>query len=367
MTLYKNLDKDLVNDFFDEFDGSEASVIAGLEGLQAGPNGKTTINQIFRGVHSIKSNLHMLGLNNLTDLVHHLETVLDFVRQGSFEYYQHFGTLIPLCLKLTRAMAECEIGKLAQREDLPYIIKTIAFISSCPENQRSKAIWDGIAAIDPKLVSPQQKILDNYAPATKASPDLQELKVQADLDFFRKLNRTFEKRSPYWAGRAERILTLSLAMNEDAGNLVNRLQLTAAVFVHDLGMASLSMKLIHGAEPLNKEDWSLVKAHPKIAYDLLKEFQDWNEAATITLQHQERFDGTGYPTQLSGESIHPGAKILAITDAFEAITHLRSYHDPSERTMLHGIIEINNQKGSQFCPIMVEHFNTAVRKLYKKS
>jgi HD-GYP domain-containing protein (c-di-GMP phosphodiesterase class II) len=76
----------------------------------------------------------------------------------------------------------------------------------------------------------------------------------------------------------------------------------------------------------------------------------------IVLQHHERFDGKGYPDNLSGDTISLGARILAVADTFDAMTSDRPYRAGMDE--LHAINEIRNQSGHQFDPIVVKAFLT---------
>ena len=93
----------------------------------------------------------------------------------------------------------------------------------------------------------------------------------------------------------------------------------------------------------------------------------WDQASYIVLEHHEREDGLGYPAGLTGAHICPGAKILAIVDAFEARTHERAYSTNLKRPFVRAVLEINRCAGTHFDPNWVNVFNEVGRSLQPDS
>ncbi|MDP1957283.1 MAG: HD domain-containing phosphohydrolase, partial [Rhodocyclaceae bacterium] len=108
-------------------------------------------------------------------------------------------------------------------------------------------------------------------------------------------------------------------------------------------------------------DRRLLHEHPRHAAGLLERMPGWATAAEIVAQHHEMPDGGGYPDGLKGESICPGAKILAIVDAFEAVMQKHS-HRGQTRSLVRAIAEIN-ACDKQFASEWIGHFNAVIRKM----
>lgn len=95
--------------------------------------------------------------------------------------------------------------------------------------------------------------------------------------------------------------------------------------LHDIGKITLSSLILDKLEPLEPEEWEDVKLHPEAGYKILSSVNAWAALAEIVLAHHEHFDGTGYPKGLRGEEIPLKARILAVADAFDAMTWGRPY------------------------------------------
>ena len=173
------------------------------------------------------------------------------------------------------------------------------------------------------------------------------------------LAETIDNRHRYWVGRTEFILPMAIGMNAVADNSVDLLDLEAAVCLHDFSMVRLSDELLY-AKSLEADQLSLMRSHPVLAYELIVALEYSDACARIVYQHHERPDGDGYPDGLRGDSICPGAKILAICDAFYAMTHARPQKE-DRRGLLRAIAEINACRGTQFDPAWVDCFNVVVR------
>src|SRR5262249_22622183 len=97
-----------------------------------------------------------------------------------------------------------------------------------------------------------------------------------------------------------------------------------------------------------------VESHPQAGVQLLRPIEFTSVVNAIVLSHHEHFDGTGYPRGLRGEEIPLGARILAVLDAYDAMTVGRPYREPS--TSAEAVTELRRCAGTQFDPIVVEAF-----------
>jgi HD-GYP domain-containing protein (c-di-GMP phosphodiesterase class II) len=100
----------------------------------------------------------------------------------------------------------------------------------------------------------------------------------------------------------------------------------ASFFLHDIGKCCIPLEILNKTGPLTDEEFSTIKTHPVHGYQLLKDSGGFSEEdMTITLQHHERDNGSGYPYGLKGDDIHPYAKICRLADVYEALTADRPY------------------------------------------
>jgi HD-GYP domain-containing protein (c-di-GMP phosphodiesterase class II) len=128
----------------------------------------------------------------------------------------------------------------------------------------------------------------------------------------------------------------------------------AAAFLHDLGKIGIDDALLHKSTPLSIEEFEVIKKHPALGAMILSQFKAMKPVMPLVYYHHERWDGNGYPVGLQGEAIPYGARILAITDAFDAITSQRPYQAP--RTPVQALAEICACAGTQFDPFLVRQF-----------
>jgi len=124
--------------------------------------------------------------------------------------------------------------------------------------------------------------------------------------------------------------------------------------LHDIGKIAVPDEILRKEGPLTDEEWAVMSTHPVIGEEILRFVDGMQRVATIVRNHQERWDGTGYPDGLRGEEIPLPARILAVADAFGAIVNHRPYRQgrPSDEA----IAEIRKGAGTQFDPAVVEAF-----------
>ena len=119
----------------------------------------------------------------------------------------------------------------------------------------------------------------------------------------------------------------------------------------------LAEKALTGASkpgPLDQEEWVEMREHPRLGWALLQRIEFLREASEIVLQHQERFDGSGYPAGLKGESIVLGARLFAVADTYDAITSDRPYRRAQPHAA--AVAEIQRVSNTQLDPRVVGAF-----------
>jgi diguanylate cyclase (GGDEF)-like protein len=124
----------------------------------------------------------------------------------------------------------------------------------------------------------------------------------------------------------------------------------------DIGDLAIPALILGKPGKLEKEDYEIIKKHPEFAYQMLSSLRDCDAIAEAVRHHQERYDGTGYPFGLGGENIPPLSRILAVLEAYVAMTSDRPYRPKKSRDQ--AVAELWACSGTQFDPAVVETFLT---------
>lgn len=134
-----------------------------------------------------------------------------------------------------------------------------------------------------------------------------------------------------------------------------------AAVLHDIGKVGISDDILNKPDKLNEQEWKIMKNHSMMGYEMLidSEFELMRLAATIALEHHERWDGEGYPHGKKGENIALVGRICAIADVFDSLLDKRVYKEPWEEKVVRDYFVM--MKGTQFDPtitdILLENFD----------
>ena len=127
-----------------------------------------------------------------------------------------------------------------------------------------------------------------------------------------------------------------------------------ASILHDIGKIGIADSILTKPARLNNEEWKIMRQHPEIGSEILKDVPFLEKSRALILHHHERFDGNGYPNGLRQEDIPMGARLLAIADAFDTMTTDRAYR--ARRDVDAAMRDLYNCSGIHFCPVAVDAF-----------
>jgi PAS domain S-box-containing protein/putative nucleotidyltransferase with HDIG domain len=160
-------------------------------------------------------------------------------------------------------------------------------------------------------------------------------------------------KDPYTAGHQRRVAQLACAMARELGWSEDRVEgMQVQGLLHDLGKIAVPTEILSRPGKISQVEFSLIKSHPAVGYDILKSIEfPWPVAQTV-LQHHERLNGTGDPAGLNAGEIIPEARVLAVADVVEAMSSHRPYRPGlGIETALK---EITNHKGTLYDPEAVD-------------
>jgi putative nucleotidyltransferase with HDIG domain len=172
------------------------------------------------------------------------------------------------------------------------------------------------------------------------------------------LANAIDVRDRYTRGHVERVTAYAMAIASCMDWPEWRVeQLRFGAILHDIGKIHIRETTLFKETPLSPEEWDEIKQHPINGAEMIKDIPYLSSAIPIVRYHHERWDGKGYPDRLAGEAIPVEARIVAVADAFDAMTTERPY-SPS-RDLEDAFEEILNCIGVQYDPNVVKAFQAA--------
>jgi len=164
---------------------------------------------------------------------------------------------------------------------------------------------------------------------------------------------TIRDRSAY--AHAYRVSGLSariargMGLDDDAVPTIER-----GALLHDVGKLAMPDAVLRKPAPLTNDEQQIIRTHPQLGYDLLKDLPYLREAAEIVYCTHECYGGSGYPRGLRGDDIPLGSRIVAVADTYDTMTHPRVFRDAVSSS--EAVMEVSRCAGTQFDPRVVDAF-----------
>lgn len=168
----------------------------------------------------------------------------------------------------------------------------------------------------------------------------------------RALVQAVDLKDGYTRGHSERVGRASMMIARELGMDDERVEvLRFAGILHDVGKLGVPTRLLRKDGPLTPEERRVIELHPEYGHEMVRGISFLGEARSAILHHHERLDGSGYPYGLRGTQIPESARVVAVADAFDAMTSTRSYR--RARPVDAALEELKRCAGAQFDPRMV--------------
>ncbi len=181
------------------------------------------------------------------------------------------------------------------------------------------------------------------------------------LNIIQALASAVEARDPYTEKHSKRMAEYAVATARELGFSMHDTQvLHYAAILHDIGKIGVKDYILSKPGNLTKEEQKKMQEHSQIGADIVARIDSFKEASKLVYYHHERYNGKGYPEGLEGEKIPLGAKIIAVADAYDAMTSRRPYRKayPKEEA----IAELKKNMGIQFDERVVKAFLKVIEK-----
>ena len=184
---------------------------------------------------------------------------------------------------------------------------------------------------------------------------------ESSLEAIESLNATVEAKDPYTAGHSRRVQKVAVAIGEELDLPKGRLDpLRLGALFHDIGKIAVPDAVLTKPARLTDDEFERIKRHSEDGSLIVAKFGPLRATVPIIRHHHERWDGSGYPDRLAGDEIPVEAAIVALADAWDAMTTERPYH--RALTLEEAFREVRRGRGSQFSPEVVDAFFRAQKR-----
>ena len=238
-------------------------------------------------------------------------------------------------------------------------IRLTASLGLCAYPSDGTSAPDLVAASDTalrfaKAMGGNQIQLYRELPAKEAPDNVVQLSHSGREAIVRSLAAAVDIRDGYTHTHSSLVSELSAAVARRLGLTPAEVgRVSVGALLHDVGKIGIPDAILTKEGALSQEEWECIREHPVLGKEILAQAPELTDVTPLVLYHQERYDGTGYPSSLSGDAIPLGARIIAAADAYHAIISDRPYR--SRRSHRDAVSELNRCSGAQFDPDVVDN------------
>ena len=201
----------------------------------------------------------------------------------------------------------------------------------------------------------QDKVRSRTAELLKAKKASDKFMIELSMS----LAATIDAKDKYTSGHSKRVADYSKEIAKRLGKSDEELERIYLIsLLHDIGKIGIPDEIINKQTKLTDEEFEVIKTHPEIGSDILKNIETIPEIRTGVRWHHERFDGNGYPDGLKASEIPEYAQIIAVADSYDAMTSNRSYRNLMSQATVRK--EIEKGSGSQFSPAIASIMLTII-------
>ncbi|MBI4651236.1 GAF domain-containing protein, partial [Candidatus Desantisbacteria bacterium] len=199
----------------------------------------------------------------------------------------------------------------------------------------------------------------NQAAIAIENANLYDKLQQSYFETVHSLTMAVEAKDDWTRGHSDRVITYALEIAKSIGFSERQMeQIRYAGALHDIGKIGISEAIINKERFLTKEEYAIIKKHPVIGASIIEPIEFLHPIQPIIRHHHEHYDGNGYPDGLSGDNIIYEARVLAVADAYDAMTSDRPYRHALSSS--EAMLELKKHSGKQFDPKLVNIFEEII-------
>jgi diguanylate cyclase (GGDEF)-like protein/putative nucleotidyltransferase with HDIG domain len=313
--------------------------------------------KIYNDVHG-----HLAGDEILRQAAQHIKLTIRRIDIGVRYGGDEFAVILPqTSIDGARVIAEKIHKRMETRtESLDVPLTCSIGVASWPENGIMRE--EIVRAADVALYYAKQTGRDRICLAANVALSgalNREAKPEAKvavLSTIYALAATVDAKDHYTYGHSKKVAKYATEIAEALGySEENIATIRAAALLHDIGKIGIADRVLEKAGPLTAKEWEPIRAHPNLGAAILKHVDGLRDCLASVQYHHERYDGTGYPSGLKGENIPLDARIMAVADAYDAMTSFRPYRR-GRASHEQALAELKRCAGTQFDPAVVEAF-----------
>jgi diguanylate cyclase (GGDEF)-like protein len=325
----------------------------------------STLSMVFIDLDSFKgyndTNGHIAGDKLLTEIGQLMKNTVRNIDQNFRYGGDEFAIIMPhTSPENALAVAERVRSKIAlEMSRLHPPVTASVGLASWPNDGLTTD--DIVTAADRALYHTKQTggnrtvIVSKMMPALDTPIESASSSDKETLNIIYALAATIEARDPYTYGHSRKVRGFSVALAESLGLPPEKVAaISHAALLHDIGKIGILDEILNKPGILDSSERELIKTHPQLSRTIVGHVSSLTPCLQAILHHHERWDGTGYPSGLKGESIPIEARILAIADSFDAMTSKRPYRNPL--SCKEAVEELGRCSGSQFDARLIEKF-----------
>jgi putative nucleotidyltransferase with HDIG domain len=189
---------------------------------------------------------------------------------------------------------------------------------------------------------------------------LHQVLVAAFRSIIETVAAAVDSKGPFSRGHSQRVMEYAVKAGTVLAFTPEDMEaLEYAGLLHDIGKVAIDTHILNKTGPLTPKEWEIVREHPVTGAEFMSGIPFLEKASTFVLYHHEKYDGKGYPKGLKGEDIPLGARVIAVANAFDAMTNDRPFN--SVMPIEEAVKELHDGSGTQFCPVAVKALISGLR------